>query len=145
LIETVEYWNQPLDDPLRWWLTDPRRMERKIEDSLWIRPVDVLAALNGRRYACAGSVSLRMQDELCPWNTGVNRLEVDESGTGTCQRFDGDAKVNLTPYALGAAYLGGVRFNDLANSGFISGSADAISEIDAMFAWSQPPWCQEIF
>lgn len=51
---------RPLDDPLLWWLEQPRRMERRLEDSLWVRPIDVVNALNRRRYhapaaSCFGS------------------------------------------------------------------------------------------
>ena len=145
LISSIVYWNQPVDDPLRWWLVQPRRMERRIEDALWLRPVDVAAALNERQYACAGAVVFCMRDELCPWNDGVYRLEVDGDGKACCQRTQADAEIDLTPYALGATYLGGHRFRDLARSGIVTGKADALKRIDAMFTWDPLPWCQEIF
>jgi predicted acetyltransferase len=145
LITSIECWNQPLDDPLRWWLEQPREMERKIEDSLWVRPVDVVASLNGRRYSSDGSVVFRMRDELCPWNEGVFRLEVDEEGIGRCEQTSAGAEFELTPFALGAVYLGGQRLRDLARSALVTGSAEALRRADAMFTWDPRPWCQEIF
>ena len=120
-------------------------MERKIEDALWIRPVDVVAALNGRRYSSSGSVVFRMHDELCPWNDGVYSLVVDEKGNGRCEAAEGDAEIELTPFALGAAYLGGSHFHDLARSGHVTGKVEALKHLDAMFTWDPLPWCQEVF
>ncbi len=145
LIAKISYWNQPVDDPLRWWLEQPRRMERTIEDALWVRPVDVAAALNGRRYSCAGTIVLRMRDQVCPWNDGVYRLQVDGQGKAECQRANADADIELGPYALGAVYLGAHRLRELARSGVVSGTPEALERADAMFTWDPPPWCQEIF
>ena len=147
LVSSIQYSNQPVDDPLRWWLAHPRRMQRRIEDALWVRPVDVIACLNARRYSSAGSVIFRMRDELCPWNGGVFHLETDSHGTARCQRTDSDAdaQIELTPYALGAAYLGGHRLRDLARAGVVSGTAQTLERADAMFTWDPLPWCQEVF
>jgi predicted acetyltransferase len=145
LVSTIRYWNQPVDDPLRWWLEQPRRMERNLSDALWVRPVDVVAALENRRYACAGSVTLRIDDPLCPWNEGTYRLTAAPDGSATCERASGAADVALTPCALGAIYLGGNWAGELERAAVISGSRQAITQLDAMFRWSPGPWCQEVF
>lgn len=145
LITSIEYWGLPVDASIVWWLEQPRKMERKIEDALWVRPVDVVACLNGRQYSHAASVVFRMRDELCPWNEGVFRLEADADGVGNCEPSNADAELELTPFALGSAYLGGHRFCDLARAGVLSGSTEALQRADAMFNWSPRPWCQEVF
>lgn len=145
LVASIHHWNQPADDPLRWWLEQPRRMERKIEDALWVRLVDVAAALNGRLYASAGSVVLRMRDPLCRWNDGVFRLDVDRDGTGHCQPAAAEPEIELSPESLGAAYLGGHRLRDLARAGRVTGTPEALRRADALFTWDPLPWCQEIF
>jgi len=145
LSDSIKYWNQPIDDPLRWWLEQPRRMERTIEDSLWVRLVDVVGALTGRRYSTADSIVFRMQDELCPWNDGVFRLNVDSDGTGSCEPANAEPEIEMTAYALGTAYLGGHRFRDLARSGVVTGTQNALDRADRLFAWYPLPWCQEIF
>lgn len=145
LVTSIVHWNQPVDHPLRWWLQQPGRMERKIEDALWVRPVDVAAALSGRRYARDGCVVFRMHDQQCPWNDGVYRLDVDGDGTGHCQRAEADAEIDLTAYALGAVYLGGHRFRDLARSGIVTGTVPALQRADSMFSWDPLPWCPEVF
>ncbi len=145
LVSSITYWNQPVDNPVRWWLAQPRRMERRIEDALWLRPVDVATALGGRRYSSPGSVAIRVHDHLCPWNDGVYGLEVARNGTAQCHPVRGDTQIAMTPEALGAVYLGGHRFRDLARSGAITGTTKALERADAMFAWDPLPWCQEVF
>lgn len=145
LIETIEHWNLPLDSPLPWWLEQSRKLERKIEDALWIRPMDVAVCLSQRRYAQAGQLTFRMRDELCPWNDGVFRLEAGNDGGGCCTQVDSPAELELTPFGLGSTYLGGVRFATLAEAGVISGAEDAVARADALFGGFPAPWCQEIF
>jgi predicted acetyltransferase len=145
LIASIRARNRPLDDPLCWWLEQPRRMQRQIEDGLWVRVVDLGAALTGRRYALPGCLLLRLVDDLCPWNEGVYRLEADADGVGQCTRTRATPELELTAYALGAAYLGGHRFAALARAGLVSGTPEALRRADAMFAWEPLPWCHEQF
>ena len=51
LIGTIEARMRRVDEPLYWMLADPRRLVRTPNDSLWVRVVDVPAALEARRYA----------------------------------------------------------------------------------------------
>ena len=50
-----------------------------LSDGLWVRLVDVEAALSGRTYAGEGAVVLDVRDEFCPWNEGRWRLEGGEA------------------------------------------------------------------
>jgi len=145
LISTISYWNQAVDDSLRWWLEQPREMERKITDGIWVRPVDVIAALEGRRYSSPGSLMFAMRDALCPWNDGVYQLDVDDGGAARCRLTDGTPDLEWTPEGLGSAYLGGHRVEELGRAGVIRGSAEALRRADAMFAWDRAPWCPELF
>lgn len=140
-----DYWNQPADDPLRWWLEEPRRLERKIEDGLWLRPVDVAAALAGRRYSGAGSLALRIRDEHCPWNNGVWQLNIDRDGNANCRQADATPDLETTPEALGMAYLGGHRFSTLEKSGLVKGTPESLRRADSLFAWDPLPWCSDFF
>jgi predicted acetyltransferase len=145
LATSIDCWNLRVDDPLRWWLEQPRRLERKIEDGLWLRPVDVVVALAGRKYCAAGSLALRMRDALCPWNDGVWALEVDRQGNGHCERASVPPSLELTPETLGMVYLGGHRFATLARSGLISGSPEAIRQADVLFPSDPLPASPEYF
>lgn len=145
LVTSISYWNQPVDDPLRWWIEEPRRMERKIQDSLWIRLIDVPTALEGRRYSSPGSLVLRLRDEICPWNNDIFRLDVDGDGRARCRPAKSDPQLELTPEALASVYFGGTRFHDLERAGIIRGTADALRRAEALFAWDRLPWCPELF
>lgn len=145
LVTSIMHWNQPVDDPLRWWLEHPRKMERKILDGMWVRPVDVVQALEGRRYSSAGTLTFRMRDEVCRWNEGVYRLDVDANGTARCEPTESDPELEWTPEALGAAYLGGHRFRDLGRAGVVTGPPEALNRADSMFSWAPLPWCPELF
>jgi len=145
LVTSISYWNQPVDDPLRWWIEEPRRMERKIQDSLWIRVIDVPAALEGRRYSSPSSLVLRLRDEICPWNNDVFRLDVDGDGRARCRPAKADPQLELTPEALASVYFGGTRFHDLERAGVIRGTTDALRQAEALFAWDRLPWCPELF
>jgi len=76
LIDKIQFWNQAVDGVLPWLLADPRALKRKIEDSLWVRLVDVPTALVERAYSRDGRLILTVRDAVCPWNEGTYALEV---------------------------------------------------------------------
>lgn len=107
LTSTVEAWPLAADDPLlHWLLADPRSARARVRDGLWVRLVDVGAALAGRRYACEVDVVLAVEDARCPWNTGRWRLSGGRD-SASCERTDAPADLELDAADLGAAYLGG--------------------------------------
>ena len=77
-------------------------------DCLWVRLVDVGAALSGRAYASDGALVFEVRDAVCPWNEGRWKLEA-----GAAARTDAAADLALDVDALGSAYLGGVVFREL--------------------------------
>jgi len=126
------------DHPLFALLGQPRRMKYRMADGLWVRLLDVGAALAARTYAEDGDVVFEVRDATCPWNEG--RWSV-RSG-----RTDAPADLALDVSTLGAAYLGGRRFASLAQGGhveeFVPG---AIDRADGIFRHGLHPWCPEIF
>ena len=131
----------PPDHPLFLLLATPRRMRYRMGDSLWVRLVDVGAALSARKYSADGSVVFDVQDDFCTWNQG--RWKLDE---GVAARTDDDADIALSVQSLGSAYLGGVSFAELARAGRVEGLKDgALARADALFRWDRHPWCPEIF
>ena len=131
----------PADHPLFFLLASPRRARYRVYDSLWIRLVDVAAALSGRAYATEGSIVFEVHDAVCPWNEGRWKLE-----SGTASRTDEAAELALEVEALGSAYLGAVSFEELRAAGRVEELADgAVRRADALLAWRPLPWCPEIF
>jgi predicted acetyltransferase len=131
----------PPDHPLFLLLANPRRVKYRMGDGLWLRLVDVGAALSGRVYTGDGAVVFDVRDAVCPWNEG--RWRVSAEGA---VRSDGDADLALDISALGAAYLGAVSFDQLRAGLRLEELTDgAVEKADALFAWRPLPWCPEIF
>ena len=145
LVETIDAPLRPVDDPLPHLLADQRALETRIRDSLWLRPLDVAAALAGRRYAVEGTLMLEVADDFCPWNGGTYLLEAGPDGS-TCKRGNGSVHLSLSVADLGAVYLGGTRPSVLARAGRIrEHTAGALTLADAMFGWHRAPWCPNHF
>ncbi len=84
LVDEVEAWMRMPDEPLRWMLADPRRLEIKLEDHIWLRVLDVPFALTARTYAGPGRVVLEIADPFLD-RGGRFELDVDETGAATCK------------------------------------------------------------
>ena len=122
-------------------LANPRRAAYRMGDGLWVRLVDVGAALSARAYAGEGSVVFDVHDAVCPWNEGRWKLE-----GGAASRTDDAAEIVLDVGALGSAYLGAVSFTQLREGLRLEeAAAGAVARADALFAWRPLPWCPEIF
>ncbi len=130
LIGSVHVPASSLEDPLVWWLGGPRSVKARVHDALWLRLVDVPAALALRGYAADTDLVLEVDDERCPWNAGRWRL-VASGGGATCERTDADADLRIAVQVLGSAYLGGRTVAAMARQGLVlertPGSVDALS------------------
>ncbi len=146
LVGTVVGVDRPVDDPLRWRLPDPRRLRvRQLRDHLWVRVVDVAAALIARSYGTDDALVLELVDDFRPANRG--RWLVDAGADGaTCTRTDRAADLTLAAPDLGAIYLGGVAPSTLAAAGRVRElTAGAVHRADRLFVVSPPPWCTTHF
>jgi predicted acetyltransferase len=138
---TVNVYLAPPDHPLFLLLANPRRARYRMAEGLWVRLVDVGAALSGRAYGGDGAVVLEVRDAFCPWNEGRWRL-----ADGVAGRTDEPAEIALDVDALASAYLGAVSFAQLRDALRLEELAEgAIERADALFAWRPLPWCPEIF
>ena len=144
LMSTITAHLRPSDEPLLWMLADPRRLVRRPWDGLWMRTVDVIPALEGRRYPVEGQLVLEIRDSICSWNEGRYQLEGGPDGA-TCRRTDAKADVTLGAADLGAVYMGGTRIRSLARAGRVAGDDAALAKAEAMFGWDPQPWCPEVF
>jgi predicted acetyltransferase len=139
--QTISAGFQPIDSPLFLLLARPNFSRPTIADGLWVRLVDVGAALSGRSYAGDGRVVVDVRDEFCPWNAGRWRVE-----GGEASRTDDEADLALDVADLASAYLGGFTFRALARAGRVEELREAgIDRADALFRSDVAPWCPEIF
>jgi predicted acetyltransferase len=141
LIETVEAGDRPADDPLLHMVAEPRRLRARLADALYLRILDVTAALAGRAYAAEGTLVLEVHDGFCPWNEGRYELDVIPGGA-LCTSTATAPDLRLDAADLAAAYLGGTSFRSLAGAGrVLEERPGALALAGRMFAADPPPWC----
>jgi predicted acetyltransferase len=137
----VKAWLLPLDHPLFLLLAEPRRLGFSLRDGLWIRLLDIEAAMSARSYQAQGPVVIEVIDEFCPRNAGCWRV-----GSDRVERTDEAPGLRCDISALGSVYLGGFTWTQLARAlrvkELVSGT---IAKADAIFQGRSAPWCPEIF
>lgn len=146
LTDVVVSDGRPVDDPLRWMLLDPRRLRvAAVSDFLWVRMVDVAAALAARRYAIAGSLVLEVTDPFRPGTAGRYRLEGGPDGAD-CRCTTDEPDLALAVDDLGALYLGGVAASTLAAAGRVTElRTGSLARAGAMLAFSPAPFSRTGF
>lgn len=139
LVAQVETWGLPPDYPLFLMLTEARRLRMTLGDALWLRLVDVEAALAARSYAEGEPVSIEIRDSFCDWNDGVWRVP-------DAERTDVDPDLRLNAADLGSVYLGGISFAELARADLVEELREGgVARADALFRTAVTPWCPEVF
>ncbi|MET0590208.1 MAG: GNAT family N-acetyltransferase [Naasia sp.] len=144
-----------IDEPVRWQIADYRSMTLSPRDNLWLRILDVPAALTSRRWDVPGVLALDVTDPL-GFSEGSWVLTSDAEGGATVTGAPGagvgtgtsgadadgrdQARISLGIAELSAVYLGGVSVESLARAGRIRGDADSIRRADAIFRASTEPW-----
>jgi predicted acetyltransferase len=119
---------------------DPRALGIRLADALWLRLVDLDAALKARSYKPGESIVLEVRDELCPWNAGRYRVG-DDAG-----RTEDTADLALDTADLAAAYLGAFDFHRLVRAGRAEERRDGAAEAaTVLFRTDLPPYCPEVF
>jgi predicted acetyltransferase len=135
-----------VDEPLRWRLADPRRLRTTFAtDFLWLRLLDLPAALGTRRYGVADRLVLEVTDAVRPELGGRFALEGGPDGA-RCARTAEDPDLALGVAELSAAYLGGVRLSALAAADRVTELTEgALARADLMFLGEQAPFCSRDF
>lgn len=145
LVATVSAYNRPPDDSLEWLLTDPRALRRRVNDALWIRLVDVGAALGTREWSSELSVRLSVRDDFCPWNERVWSLEAGPGG-GEARPSSGPSDLEMDAASLASLYLGGHRAATLARAGLVDEhTPGALRALDRALAGDRLPWTVSYF
>ncbi len=144
LVTGIEAPLRPVDEPLWWMLHDPRRLVREVRDALWVRILDVPATLSARKYGMEGRLVVEVQDQFCPSTAGRFELNGGPDGA-TCRAVSAEPDIRLGIAELGAAYLGGARFQAMRRAGRVEGDPATLRRADAMFSWEPLPWCPEVF
>ncbi|MFO7690002.1 MAG: GNAT family N-acetyltransferase [Cryobacterium sp.] len=152
LVTEIDAPGRNVSEPLAWLVTD-RRAVTKIDESdhLWLRILDVPAALEARRYAAADTLVFDVTDDL-GFAHGRFELSVRADGTAEARRLPAAspaadpgtpqaAHLALTVADLGALYLGGASARDLVRAGRARQlTADAAGRVDAALRTPTPPF-----
>lgn len=137
--------NAPVDEPLRHLVTDARAITTEITDNIYLRIVDVAAALRARRYAAEIDIVIEVEDPLLPANSGRYRLRGGAT-RATVTRVKTAPDLSLSILELGAIYLGGVRLSVLHRVGRVTEhSKGAVDAVSTAFGWYRAPWCPDQF
>jgi predicted acetyltransferase len=136
---------RPVDCAVPLALADARmaRLEDR-SDHVWVRILDVPAALGARRYATDGSVVIEVVD---PMGFAAGRFRLDGGPDGAeCTPTSDEAHLVVPARALGAAYLGGHSWARLAAAGWVDErEPGAVARASALFATARAPWCAMTF
>ena len=134
-----------VDDPVRHLLADPRAWRARPTDALWVRLVDVGAALSARRYPARLDMVFEVRDRFCDWNDGRWHVWGHPAGA-FCDRTDRDPDLVLDIEALSAVYLGGESLATLQAAGRVTEiSPGAVTQAATAFRWPVTPWCPDSF
>jgi predicted acetyltransferase len=127
-----------VDEPLFEMVNEPRRLRAGVTDGLWLRVLDVPAALAARRYPAAADLVIEVTDTLIPENNG----RFDLSGV----RVSAPADLAMDVATLGNVYLGGGSVGALEMAGRVRElRRGAVAQADAAFRWHRAPVGLEMF
>lgn len=137
------------DDPVLGALLEPRILNRRTSDGIWLRVVDVAAALAARGYDLAGETTLEIaEDSECPWNVGTFRLATDatQAEAEKTQATSGSAEVQITTQGLASLLAGHASLSQLVRVGRAEAkNAKRLPALDALFSTRYRPHCMNGF
>lgn len=132
LTSTVRIRARPADDPLLHLVADRDQVRvTGQEPSLWIRLVDVRAALTARSWAAPVDLVLELCDTALPVNAGRFRLTAGPAGATWLPT--GDAPdLSMDVRELASCYLGGTPLRRFVHAGLVTEhTPGAVRRLDA--------------
>lgn len=145
LATRVVFKHMPPDHPLRWQLADFRAAQLGGQtDWLWVRLLDVPAALEARGWIADGELVLDVEDPFLGERSRY--LLTVRDGRAACVPTDQDPDLSLDVSDLGSVYLGGTVPSTLIRAGHIRAHHPAAgARADALFRADRPPYCVHWF
>ncbi|NTV39023.1 MAG: GNAT family N-acetyltransferase [Demequinaceae bacterium] len=109
-----------LDSPVVHLLKDVRGAMALMRDQVWVRILDVPAALTARTYLKDVDLTIDVEDSRIPENSRSWQVTV-ANGVATVERAERDAAIDvrMSIQELSVAYLGGTTFDALATAGLV--------------------------
>jgi predicted acetyltransferase len=145
LVGQIVWPRVPVDDPAGELFVEPRLLHAEMRDGIWMRIVDVPAALAARGYDGRGALTLEIAaDDLAPWNTGRFGLDADRD-EAQVSTTTAAADVRLTVKALASLYSGHRSARQLRNWGLLDADDGTVARMDTLFATRHAPHCPDNF
>lgn len=148
LMASTRIGSVPLDSPLLAQIVNVRGPQWRVGDNVWVRVVDLAAALTARAYLAPFEVTLAVTDALLPANAGTWRVRGGGGGAEVTRlASEGtSADLALDVRELGAAYLGGTSLTQLVEAGLArvgedAGAAERVRAASVAFGWHLAPVC----
>lgn len=141
LVARLKVQGLPLDHPIVHLVTEPARLRPRLVPALYVRLVDVEAALARRKLGHGKSVVLGIRDATCPWNEGHFRVSSEGA-----KRTSDAADLELDVAELGSVYLGGFSLRELASAGRVRElTPESVERADELFVKTRAPFCPDMF
>lgn len=143
LVGTVSWGDASVDEPLPWLLADPRAVSCEgARAMLWLRVLDVPAALAARRYPVTDRITFRVHD---PGGRADGAWALDTSDATapavTPRPAAGEVDAEMPATTLASLYLGGVDPRVLARTGRLTeNTPGAAGRLARLFAAPSVPW-----
>ena len=137
LTNTVTAELRSVDEPVRWLINDFRSMKVETYDHLWLRILDVPAALNAREFFAPLDFVIEVSDTL---GHAAGRYHLG-SVVEHVEHVETAPALTLSINDLSAIYLGGVSATTLQQAGRIAEhEAGSVAQLDAAFTSPTTPW-----
>ena len=146
LVGRVNFRGAPEDDIIPDLLLEPRMLNRKTSDAIWMRVVDAEKALAQRPYGARGELTLAIAgDTECPWNNGTYLVETD-GPTAHVTRTNGAPELTMTANTLASLISGYRTATHFRKAGRLEEhQPGAALRADALFRTEYAPYCPNGF
>jgi predicted acetyltransferase len=146
LVRRIEMNGVQEDDPAPELLLEPRMLQRRTSDGIWMRVVDAEKALAARPYGTRGELTIEVVgDDVCPWNTGTYLLETD-GPSANVRRIDRIPDITVSPNVLASLLAGYRNATYFERADLLTPrDANALKTADALFRTEWAPYCPNGF
>jgi predicted acetyltransferase len=142
MVDRVTLPLRPVSEPVRWLLQDGRALETTcLVDFLWLRLLDVPAALRARTYSATDELILEVADSYADGFAQGRYVLAAGPEHVECEPTEREPDLEIDQRALASIYLGGFRLEELLPAGVAREfTPAALTRLDRMFACARPPW-----
>lgn len=133
--------------PLKWMLADGRRLRTvSAEDAVWVRVVDLAAAVAARTTLADGAVDVAVHDALVPDNARVWRIAAGGDGQLACEPSTAAPALTMDVQLLAPLLWGYTTPARLAAAGRLAvHDGAAVGRLGRLLAVTEPSWCSTGF